>query len=34
MDIEMGDRAVFMVEMKINRSWPRDKETDGPRYWR
>lgn len=34
MDIDIGDRAVFMVEVKINRSWPRDQESEAPRYWR
>jgi hypothetical protein len=34
MDIEMGDRAVFLVEVKINRNWPRDNEPEAPRYWR
>jgi len=29
-DIDTGERAVFMVEMKINKVWPRDQEPEEP----
>ena len=35
-DLDLAENQVYMIEIKINHKWPRDREVDEEtsRYWR